>query len=51
MNQPSMRQDVTVDAGGHRPSRSMLVGSLGRPVVIRRRERVLARGGNSFTGS
>ena len=51
MNEPSMRQDVAADAGGHRQTRSMLEASMGRPVVIRRRGRVLARGGDSSTGS
>jgi hypothetical protein len=51
MYHPSMRLGVAVDAGGRRPTRSMLVASLGRPVVIRRRGRVLARGGNASTGS
>jgi hypothetical protein len=39
-----------VDAGGRRPTPIMLVACEGRPVVIRRRGRVLARGGNSSTG-
>ena len=51
MNRPSMRQDVAVDAGGRRPTRWMLVASMGWPAVIRRRGRVLTRGGNSSTGS
>jgi hypothetical protein len=51
MFRPSMREGVAVDAGGHRPAQSMLVALMGRPMVIRRRGRVLSRGGKTSTGS